>query len=207
MIEKGCKPKIWSQKIILICACNLQLDGEFLWDKDLQGKLHSSFFVGYITQVCNEKRQQLVFFFAFRSQIVGGQLATIVGGRAVVGAAILVGALVTLLSPIAARMHVYVFFGLRAMLGVTQGKSGNKTHNTNFEKKKKIFYNQFLGAVFPALQQMWSVWAPPHERSLLTGITFAGAQVGNGRQPNFWSTKHIAVFVCSCRDAARRPPL
>ncbi|EJW72494.1 hypothetical protein WUBG_16598, partial [Wuchereria bancrofti] len=26
---------------------------------------------------------------------------------------------------------------------------------------------------------MWSMWAPPLERSLLTGVTYAGAQIGN----------------------------
>lgn len=94
---------------------------------------------------------------AFSSQIIGGQLATVIGGRSVVGLAIFVGSLVTLLSPIAARGHINAFIALRAALGVTQG------------------------AVFPALQSMWSVWAPPFERSVLTGITFAGAQVGNGK--------------------------
>ncbi|KAK6101021.1 Major Facilitator Superfamily protein [Brugia pahangi] len=35
------------------------------------------------------------------------------------------------------------------------------------------------GAIFPAYHAMWSMWAPPLERSLLTGVTYAGAQIGN----------------------------
>ncbi|KAI6177635.1 MFS domain-containing protein [Aphelenchoides bicaudatus] len=63
--------------------------------------------------------------------------------------------LATLLSPIAARLNVVSFIVLRALLGLSQG------------------------SVFPAMQQMWSLWAPPLERSLLTGVSFAGAQIGN----------------------------
>ncbi|MCP9258952.1 putative transporter C38C10.2 [Dirofilaria immitis] len=32
---------------------------------------------------------------------------------------------------------------------------------------------------FPAFHTLWSMWAPPLERSLLTGLTYAGAQIGN----------------------------
>lgn len=29
------------------------------------------------------------------------------------------------------------------------------------------------------MSQLWADWAPPMERGLLTGLTFAGAQIGN----------------------------
>ncbi|KAE9412221.1 hypothetical protein Angca_010168, partial [Angiostrongylus cantonensis] len=35
------------------------------------------------------------------------------------------------------------------------------------------------GATFPAMHTMWSVWGPPLELSVLTGVTYAGAQIGN----------------------------
>ncbi|KHN71025.1 putative transporter C38C10.2 [Toxocara canis] len=37
----------------------------------------------------------------------------------------------------------------------------------------------FQGVVFPAFHALWSQWAPPLERSLLTGISYAGNQIGN----------------------------
>ncbi|CAD5217471.1 unnamed protein product [Bursaphelenchus okinawaensis] len=115
-----------------------KIEGEFAWSKSTQGALLSAFFWGYTS-----------------SQILGGQLATIIGGRYVVGAAAIVNVIATLASVAAARTNIMFFIGLRAVLGACQG------------------------AMFPAMQQMWSVWAPPMERSLLTGVSFAGAQVGN----------------------------
>uniref|UniRef100_A0A914D5S8 Major facilitator superfamily (MFS) profile domain-containing protein n=1 Tax=Acrobeloides nanus TaxID=290746 RepID=A0A914D5S8_9BILA len=89
------------------------------------------------------------------SQILAGYLASRYGGRLVIGVTVLGGALITLLSPLAANLNVYTFIGLRAILGF------------------------FQGSTFPAMHHLWSVWAPPLERSLLTGISYAGAQIGN----------------------------
>ncbi|CAD5222603.1 unnamed protein product [Bursaphelenchus xylophilus] len=115
-----------------------KVEGEFPWSKSTQGALLSAFFWGYTS-----------------SQILGGQLATMIGGRKVVGYAALINVVATLASVAAARSSVVFFIALRAVLGACQG------------------------AMFPAMQQMWSVWAPPMERTLLTGISFAGTQVGN----------------------------
>uniref|UniRef100_A0A914C6I4 Major facilitator superfamily (MFS) profile domain-containing protein n=2 Tax=Acrobeloides nanus TaxID=290746 RepID=A0A914C6I4_9BILA len=112
--------------------------GEFLWSKNTQGGVLSAFFWGYMS-----------------SQILAGYLASRYGGRLVIGVTVLGGALITLLSPLAANLNVYTFIGLRAILGF------------------------FQGSTFPAMHHLWSVWAPPLERSLLTGISYAGAQIGN----------------------------
>ncbi|TKR77023.1 hypothetical protein L596_018073 [Steinernema carpocapsae] len=114
------------------------LEGEFIWNKATQGSILSAFFWGYIA-----------------SQVLGGYLAARIGGRIVLGVTILTGSVLTLLSPWAAELHVYVFVGLRALLGFVQG------------------------VYFPAMHTMWSQWAPPLERSLLTGISYAGGQIGN----------------------------
>ncbi|KAK0416233.1 hypothetical protein QR680_012364 [Steinernema hermaphroditum] len=96
------------------------------------------------------------FFWGYiASQVLGGYLAARIGGRLVLGVTILSGSLLTLVSPWAAQLHVSVFIGLRALLGFVQG------------------------VYFPAMHTMWALWAPPLERSLLTGISYAGGQIGN----------------------------
>lgn len=96
------------------------------------------------------------FFWGYMfSQIIGGYLAGRFGGKIVIGGTVLGGSILTLISPVAANTSAYAFVAIRALLGF------------------------FQGATFPAFHTMWSMWAPPLERSLLTGMTYAGAQVGN----------------------------
>ncbi|VDM93154.1 unnamed protein product, partial [Litomosoides sigmodontis] len=96
------------------------------------------------------------FFWGYiGSQILGGYLAGRYGGRLVIGFVVLGCAVLTLISPLAATFSVFTFIIARALIGFMQG------------------------AIFPAYHAMWSVWAPPLERSLLTGVTYAGAQIGN----------------------------
>jgi MFS family permease len=96
------------------------------------------------------------FFWGYMSsQILGGYLASRFGGRLIIGLTVFGGSLLTLLSPIAARTDVTAFIALRVLLGF------------------------FQGSTFPAMHSMWSLWGPPMERSLLTGISYAGAQIGN----------------------------
>uniref|UniRef100_A0A0R3R4L7 MFS domain-containing protein n=1 Tax=Brugia timori TaxID=42155 RepID=A0A0R3R4L7_9BILA len=91
------------------------------------------------------------FFWGYiSSQILGGYLASRYGGRLVIGITVLGCAVLTLLSPIAATTSVFAFIIARAIIGFMQG------------------------AIFPAYHAMWSMWAPPLERSLLTGVTYAG---------------------------------
>lgn len=96
------------------------------------------------------------FFWGYLgSQVLGGMLASRFGGKRVIVATILGSSLLTLASPISARTSPYVLAGLRAAIGFLQG------------------------ATFPAMHTMWSVWGPPSELSVLTGVTYAGAQIGN----------------------------
>ncbi|KAE9416091.1 hypothetical protein Angca_004072, partial [Angiostrongylus cantonensis] len=96
------------------------------------------------------------FFWGYLgSQVLGGYLASRFGGKRVILTTILGSSLLTLASPVAARAHAYVLAGLRVAIGFLQG------------------------ATFPAMHTMWSVWGPPLELSVLTGVTYAGAQIGN----------------------------
>ncbi|KAK3094882.1 hypothetical protein FSP39_007455 [Pinctada imbricata] len=66
----------------------------------------------------------------------------------------LICALLALLTPIAARTHVYLFITFRFMTGLSQG------------------------VVFPAQQSLFAKWNPPLERSRLTSLGYAGAHIG-----------------------------
>lgn len=89
------------------------------------------------------------------TQIIGGYLASRFGGKLVIGIAVLASSILTLISPLAATTSVFALIFVRALMGFLQG------------------------AIMPAFHTMWSLWAPPMERSLLTGLTYAGAQIGN----------------------------
>ncbi|PIO74979.1 hypothetical protein TELCIR_03013, partial [Teladorsagia circumcincta] len=83
-------------------------------------------------------------------KVLGGYLASRFGGKRVILATILGSSLLTLASPVAARTHAYILAGLRVAIGFLQG------------------------ATFPAMHTMWSVWGPPLELSVLTGVSYAG---------------------------------
>ncbi|XP_066992481.2 sialin [Anabrus simplex] len=94
------------------------------WDEYLQNMILGSFFWGYI---CTE--------------LPGGRLAEIVGGRRVFGYSMLVASIVTLLTPLAANLHYVAVIILRVVLGF------------------------MLGATWPAMHPMTAQWIPPMERS------------------------------------------
>ncbi|KAL7075087.1 hypothetical protein ACQ4LE_006101 [Meloidogyne hapla] len=96
------------------------------------------------------------FFFGYlTSQMLGGILAGRFGAKIVLFVAVLASSLISLISPAMARFHVAIFISIRALLGFTQG------------------------VIFPAMHSLLSGWAPPMERGILTGLSYAGAQVGN----------------------------
>jgi ACS family sodium-dependent inorganic phosphate cotransporter len=78
---------------------------EFDWNSKEQGLVLSSFFYGYIT-----------------SQILGGYLATRIGAARLFGSAILVTAIMTLLTPILAYQGIWPLVFVRAAQGVCQVK-------------------------------------------------------------------------------------
>ncbi|KAG2461170.1 S17A5 protein, partial [Polypterus senegalus] len=104
---------------------------QFQWDSTTQGVILSSFFYGYIL-----------------TQVPGGYLAGYFGGKLFLGLGVLVTAVLTLLTPLAASLGVPYLVILRALEGFGEG------------------------VTYPAMNAMWAKWAPPLERSRL--MTFSG---------------------------------
>ncbi|CAL1540359.1 unnamed protein product [Lymnaea stagnalis] len=113
-------------------------DGEFAWPKEIQGLVLGSFFWGYLT-----------------TQVMGGWLSQRFGGKHVFGWFMFVCAVVTLLMPVAARLHYVALIVTRIIAGICQG------------------------VVWPAMAVLWATWAPPLERGMLCSLCYAGAQIGN----------------------------
>ncbi|RUS90909.1 hypothetical protein EGW08_001306 [Elysia chlorotica] len=88
------------------------------------------------------------------TNLAGGLLADRYGGKHVIGLALLGATLLTLLVPVVARWNVVGLMVLRFFTGVSHG------------------------FVSPAMQSLWSQWAPPLESSRLRSICFAGSQMG-----------------------------
>ncbi|KAF7638229.1 MFS domain-containing protein [Meloidogyne graminicola] len=87
--------------------------------------------------------------------MLGGILANKFGPKIILFFAVLFSSLISIFSPAMARFNVLIFILIRALLGFTQG------------------------VIFPAMHSFLSGWAPPLERGILTGISYAGAQIGN----------------------------
>ncbi|XP_058815348.1 sialin [Topomyia yanbarensis] len=99
-------------------------EDKFEWDAYQQNLMLGSFFWGYVL-----------------TELPGGRLAEVVGGRRVFGYSMLVASVLTLVIPLAAYTHYIAVVILRAVLGF------------------------FLGASWPAIHPLTAVWIPPMDRS------------------------------------------
>lgn len=79
----------------------MQKPGEFNWDEAKQGIVLGSFFYGYVL-----------------TQVPGGRLAELFGGKLIYGIGVLVTAIFTFLSPIAARINFPFFIIVRILEGM-----------------------------------------------------------------------------------------
>ena len=84
----------------LLLTCILQ-DGEYVWNKTVQGLILGSFFWGYIV-----------------TQIPGGWLATRIGGKRVYGLSMLLATVATFLTPVAAQTSYIFLIVLRILVGI-----------------------------------------------------------------------------------------
>lgn len=109
----------------------------FDWDSKQKGYILSSFFYGYIT-----------------TQFIGGYLGFHFGGNKIFAIGIGVTALLTLLTPAAAKLDFYLLLAVRIIEGI------------------------FEGVTFPCMYDVWSKWAPPLERTRMAGFAMAGNYVG-----------------------------
>ena len=82
-------------------SSELQTSGEFNWDSNLQGLVLGAFFYGYIL-----------------TQVPGGFLAERLGGKWLYGCGVLMTAVLTILTPLAARCSVYLFIAVRVLEGI-----------------------------------------------------------------------------------------
>ena len=112
-------------------------DGPFDWGEREQGWLLGAFFYGYVA-----------------TQIPGGRMAEKYGGKMLYGVGVLITAIFTLLTPLAANISIYALVLVRIMEGLGEG------------------------VTFPAMHAMLAVWVPPQERSRLAGLIYGGAQAG-----------------------------
>ena len=116
--------------------CNMILlfqDGEFNWNKLQQGSILSSTFWGYIS-----------------TQMLGGYLANRFNAKHVIGWSVLLSAVATVLTPLAASFGFPYVIAARVLTGLGQG------------------------VVFPSSYALYAYWAPPRERGTLVGLVTAG---------------------------------
>ncbi|CAH2234526.1 jg1666 [Pararge aegeria aegeria] len=111
--------------------------GDFNWTAEQQSIILGSFFYGYVL-----------------TQIPGGRIAEIYGGKLVYGVGVLLTAVFTLLSPIAAYTDFKLFIAVRVLEGLGEG------------------------VTYPAMHAMLARWIPPLERSKFAAYVYAGSNIG-----------------------------
>lgn len=114
-----------------------QRPGDFLWDEATQGIVLGSFFYGYVL-----------------TQVPGGRLAELLGGKMIYGVGVFITAIFTLLTPIAA------YYSLPALVVV------------------RILEGMGEGVTYPAMHAMLAKWIPPLERSKFAALVYAGSNFG-----------------------------
>ena len=109
------------------------------WSSAEQGRILSSFFVGYVT-----------------TQLLGGWLSHMYGGKVVLGTAVALWSTATLLTPPAADASLGVLLAARVLMGIGEGMA------------------------LPTLHHLTGRWVPLHERSRFLAATAVGKFVGTG---------------------------
>ncbi|XP_059618259.1 sialin [Phlebotomus argentipes] len=113
------------------------LNGEFDWDESTQGIVLGAFFYGYVL-----------------TQIPGGRMAETVGGKMIYGVGVLITAIFTFLTPIAAYWSLPALVIVRVIEGMGEG------------------------VTYPAMHAMLAKWIPPLERSKFAAVVYAGSNFG-----------------------------
>ncbi|KAK4293223.1 hypothetical protein Pmani_034057 [Petrolisthes manimaculis] len=95
------------------------------------------------------------FFYGYAiTNIPGGRMAETYGSKRVYGGAILIGGILTLLTPVAANAHYIVLILLRTLIGLSNG------------------------VVYPAMNAMVARWIPPLERPRFMSFTYMSNTLG-----------------------------
>ncbi|XP_012941456.1 vesicular glutamate transporter 1 [Aplysia californica] len=112
-------------------------EGEFIWSKETQGIILSSFYWGFAV-----------------AQLLGAWFSQRYGGRRVWACSMLVCSLLTLLTPIAARIDSYAVVAVRVVLGL------------------------FQSVMWPSVCVLFARWVPPLENGRLTSFATTGSLLG-----------------------------
>ncbi|XP_073956767.1 putative inorganic phosphate cotransporter [Choristoneura fumiferana] len=118
-------------------STNIPKTGDLNWSVEQQSIILGSFFYGYVL-----------------TQIPGGRIAELFGGKLVYGVGVLLTALFTILSPIAAYTDFKFFIVVRVLEGLGEG------------------------VTYPAMHAMLARWIPPMERSKFAAYVYAGSNFG-----------------------------
>ncbi|XP_075158309.1 major facilitator superfamily transporter 10 isoform X2 [Haematobia irritans] len=116
---------------------NVLPGGDFVWDEATQGLVLGSFFYGYVL-----------------TQIPGGRMAEILGGKLIYGYGVLITAIFTILTPIAAYWDLPSLILVRILEGMGEG------------------------VTYPAMHAMLAHWIPPLERNKFAAVVYAGSNIG-----------------------------
>ncbi|XP_055911749.1 sialin-like [Eupeodes corollae] len=116
---------------------SFEAEGEFDWDETTQGLVLGSFYYGYTL-----------------TQIPGGRMAEIYGGKMIYGIGVLTCAVFTLLTPLAARWNLTAMLAVRFIAGLCEG------------------------VTYPSIHVMLSHWIPPLERSTFSAMVYCGSYIG-----------------------------
>jgi MFS transporter, ACS family, solute carrier family 17 (sodium-dependent inorganic phosphate cotransporter), other len=120
-----------------ISVAAIAMQAQFGWSDTTKGLVLSSFFVGY-----------MLF------QIPGGWLANRIGGKAVMGAAVLWWSAFTIFTPLAAAISLPLLYLTRIAMGLGEG------------------------ATFPAAYNLAGRWALPVERTRFAAMILSGVPLG-----------------------------
>ncbi|OIW09551.1 hypothetical protein TanjilG_30870 [Lupinus angustifolius] len=144
-------PKRWV--IVILCfsaflLCNmdrvnmsiaiLPMSAEYNWNPSTVGLIQSSFFWGYLL-----------------TQIAGGIWADTVGGKQVLGFAVVWWSIATILTPVAAKLGLPFLLVARALMGIGEG------------------------VAMPAMNNILSKWVPVAERSRSLALVYSGMYLGS----------------------------
>lgn len=120
-----------------ISVAVIAMQDEFGWDEKTKGLVLSSFFIGYM---------------AFMAP--SGWLANRIGGKIVLGFAVLWWSVFTILTPAAAGLSFAILIASRIAMGLGEA------------------------AMFPSAYNLYGRWVPPGERSRAVSLLIAGIPMG-----------------------------
>jgi ACS family sodium-dependent inorganic phosphate cotransporter len=144
----------WPRRYTLVCLCffgtficyidrvNISLavismQEQFGWSDTIKGYVLSSFFIGYMA-----------------TQVLGGAMANKLGGKIVLGFAVLWWSVFTILTPPAAAFSFGLLIATRILMGIGEGMA------------------------FPSMYNLYGRWIPAEEKSRVVAVTFSGISLG-----------------------------